>query len=151
MGRAARVVAGINNGSDTGVQTGGRGQSGTQKHVQRPIVGTQFFSDNINVSKQIVHIWHHATHDTQPHVMMSINQSWHNNMMSGINHLSVIRLQSRTNSRDPIVLDKDIADVKIRNIGIQRKDNAAFEKSALCCHVVFLRIKGGRSLRNYPA
>lgn len=82
---------------------------------------------------------------------MGIYQARHNDMAGCVDHLSVIRLQDRTNCSDPVVLDKHIADVKIGNIGIQRKDNAAFEKSALRCHVIFLRIKGYCSLRNYPA
>ena len=101
----------------------------------------QFLCDHINVSKKIVDIWHHAAHHAKPHMVVSIHQAGHYNMVSCIDHLGIIRLQIRTHCCDTVAMDENIAHGEVGNIGIQSKDDAAFKKSARRCHFVFLRVK----------
>ncbi|ARF86807.1 uncharacterized protein BCN122_II0064 [Burkholderia cenocepacia] len=75
--------------------------------------------------------------------MMGIDQARHDDMARGVNDLGIIRLQGSADCGDATVLDQDVAHGEIGNLGIQRQDGAAFEKSALRSHGMLLGSCGG--------
>ncbi|MDB4872543.1 MAG: LysR family transcriptional regulator [Gemmatimonadales bacterium] len=81
---AAGIVAGVDDGSDAGIERSHRRQAGAQIHVERAIVRTQFLGDDVDIGEEIVGIGHHAPHHTEPHMMVSVDQAGHDDAAAGI-------------------------------------------------------------------
>jgi hypothetical protein len=130
MPRAARRMAGVDNGGNAGVERGDRRQLRAEIHVERAIVRAQRLGDNIDIGEEIVDIGHHAPHHAEPHVMVRVDQARHHDAVGGVDHQCVIRPEARADRGDAVTLDQNVADWEIGNLGVQRDHGSALEEGA---------------------
>ncbi len=128
----ARVVAGVDDGGDAGVERRYRGELRALVHVLWPVGGTQRFGDHRDIGEEVVDVGHHATHHSEPGMMVGIDEAWKNNGISSVYDLGIVGVQALADGDDPAALDEDVAGLEVRDIGIHRHDGAAPEELTGC-------------------
>ncbi|EEF24041.1 conserved hypothetical protein, partial [Ricinus communis] len=130
MFRAAGGMASVDDGRDAGIETGERGEPGAEIHIQRSIMAAQCFRHHIDIGKEIVHIGHHAAHCAQPHVMMGVDQTWHDDAVRSIDNRCIGNGEVLSDGRYSAVFHEQVADGEIAGCLVHCQYGAAFEKRA---------------------
>ena len=97
-------------------------------HVERAVFQTHLAANEVKIGHQIVDVGHHAPHDTEPHVMVGVDESRHNDAFRSVDDFGAVRLDVRADRSDPVSFHKHIAGNEIWDRSIHRDDGAALEE-----------------------